>query len=63
MGLLNFLGLKKEKRSLENPTETLEGLMDLLQGGIDMRATREETLTLPAVAACSSSQGLYPECQ
>lgn len=52
MGLLNFLGFKREKRSLENPAETPEGLADLLQSGIDMQATREEAMTLPAVAAC-----------
>lgn len=52
MGLLNFLGFKREKRSLENPAETPEGLADLLQSGIDMQTTREETMTLPAVAAC-----------
>jgi len=52
VGLLNFLGFKREKRSLENPAETPEGLADLLQSGIDMQATREEAMTLPAVAAC-----------
>lgn len=52
MGLLNFLGFKREKRSLENPAETPEGLADLLLSGTDMQASREEALTLPAVAAC-----------
>ena len=55
MSLLSFLGFKKEdeeKRSLENPAETPEGLADLIQADIDMRATREEALTLPAVASC-----------
>lgn len=52
MGLLNFLGLKREKRSLENPTQTPEGLADLLLSGTDMQASREEVLTLPAVTAC-----------
>lgn len=52
MGLLNFLGFKREKRSLENPAETPEGLADLLLSGTDMQASREEALTLPAVTAC-----------
>lgn len=52
MNILNFLGLKKENRSLENPTETPEGLADLFQGGIDMQATREEAMSLPSVSAC-----------
>lgn len=52
MGLLNFLGFKREKRSLENPAETPEGLADLLLSGTDMQASRKEVLTLPAVTAC-----------
>ena len=52
MGLLNFLGFKREKRSLENPAETPEGLADLLLSGTDMQASRKDVLTLPAVTAC-----------
>lgn len=52
MGLLNFLGFKREKRSLENPAETPDGLADLLLSGTDMQASREEALALPAVTAC-----------
>lgn len=52
MRILNFLSRKKEKRSLENPAETPEGLADLLWDGIDMHATRPEVMSMPAVASC-----------
>jgi HK97 family phage portal protein len=50
MGLLDFF--KGEKRSLENPAASLSDFQDIVHGTTTMQCTREQAMTLPAVASC-----------